>query len=367
MLKHLLAAAGIFAAGAFAAQAADLSGKSWEAITAQAKQEGKLTWYVWYLQDDLRRFVAPFEKEYGIKVTIPEGTQSATISKILAERGRETGDIDVFSVSYGSYESVDGNALLMSLKVLPEDAGRIFSVTGVDGTDKFVAFWGNQTGIAYDPAHVDATKLPQTPDEFAAFWRANPGKFGFNYEGGGAGPSFYQSILRKMTGLDDKDGKVTDEKLKALDKGYAFFREYAKDYVITASNADNVTRLSDGELWMATAWEDHLAGLQTRGEARKSLKFYVPSMGMYGGGNGVGIPKNAKNAAAAAVFINWLTSPAVQDRFNVAFGTAPMNTAANGDHALVSKEQRAYQTGRARKPLLDKIDQGFVDKVILER
>ena len=49
MFKKILAAAA--ALGAFIApvHASDLSDMSWNEIVAQAKEEGNVTWYVWYL------------------------------------------------------------------------------------------------------------------------------------------------------------------------------------------------------------------------------------------------------------------------------------------------------------------------------
>lgn len=70
---------------------------------------------------------------------------------------------------------------------------------------------------------------------------------------------------------------------------------------------------------MAPGWEDHVAGLRNRGEIRKELKFYVPKMGMNGGGNAVAIPLNAPHPAAVVVFVNWLTSAETQSMFNKDF------------------------------------------------
>ena len=118
---------------------------------------------------------------------------------------------------------------------------------------------------------------------------------------------------------------------------------------------------------MVPAWEDHLAGLQNRGEVRKEIKFYIPEMGMNGGGNGVAIPKNAPNPAAAAVFVNWLTSPETQSMFNKDFGTAPMNTAADDSFALVPNEQRAFRQVWGAQPFRGEVEASFIDNVILER
>lgn len=367
MLKTLILSTTALALGLNVAAAADLADMSWDDIVTQAKAEGELTWYVWYLQDDLRRAVKAFEDEYGIKVTIPEGTAAGNAEKLMAERNRDTGDIDVFAWGYNDFETVDLSATFQPLVMLPEDDDRVSELVGIDGAGFVFAFWGNQTGIAYDPAKVSADQLPQTPDQFAAFWAANPEKFGFNYEKGGSGPSFYQNTLRTLTGVDFSDGEVTDEKLAKVGEGFDFFKDSAETYVITASNADSIIRVSDGELWMVPAWEDHLAGLQKRGEVRSEIKFYIPEMGMNGGGNGVAIPKNAPHPAAAAVFVNWLTSADTQTMFNRDFGTAPMHAKADDSHALVPNEQRKSRQAWAAQPFRKAVEESFIENVILER
>ena len=205
MLKTLIASTMLLASTA-TSFAGDLSSMSWDDIVTQAKEEGKVTWYVWYLRDDFRRAVKTFEEEYGISVTIPEGTAAGNSEKMLAERDRETGDIDVLAWGTDGFQTVELAPLFSSLSILPKDDGRVVKLAGFDGGDHVVAFWGNQTGIAYDPAHVSADNLPQTPDEFATFWSENPGKFGFNYEKGGSGPSFYQNTLRVVADVDFSNG-----------------------------------------------------------------------------------------------------------------------------------------------------------------
>ena len=339
---------------------------SWEATLAAAQEEGEVSWFVWYFEDRFRVFAEQFTEETGIKVTIPEGDHIANIDKMRAEASRDAGDIDV--LAYGFDQLPNINAELFSpLAGLPADEGRITTVAGIDGGDVAVAYWGNQTGIAYDPAKIAEADLPQTPEEFAAYWAANPGQMGFNYENGGSGPSFYINVLRNLSGADFNDGEVTDEKVASLDAGIAFFNEHAENYEITTSNADSLTRLSEGEFTMVAAWEDHMAGLQVNGEIRDELAFYIPEMGMFGGGNAVSIPANAPNPNAALVLINWLSSAEVQTQFNAQFGTAPMHANADDSAALVSNAMRARQVPWAAKPFRDTIEERFIEEVIQER
>ena len=170
MFKKILTTAA--ALGTFIAplHGSDLSEMSWDEIVAQAKQEGNVTWYVWYLQDDFRRAISSFEDEYGIAVKIPDGDNAGNSQKMLAEKDRQTGDIDVFAWGYDRFETVELSALFTSLNNLPKDDGRVSKLAGVDGGDHVLAFWGNQSGIAYDPAKVSSADLPQSVEDFAKFW-----------------------------------------------------------------------------------------------------------------------------------------------------------------------------------------------------
>ena len=368
MLKKLLSTGIALVASASFAFSASLEDMSWDEIVAQAKTEGELTWFIWYFQDEFRDVAKQFTAETGIKVIVPEGTASANNDKLLAERGRETGDIDVISFGYENVHTWNLEALFQKIDgALPDTEGRKQNVTGINGDGYVFAYWGNQTGIAYDPAEVAEADLPQTPEEFADFWAANPEKFGFNYVKGGSGPSFFHNTLRVVSGIDYFGDAPVEEKLAGIQPGIDFFNEHAENYLITASNIDSINRVSDHELWMVPAWEDHLAGLQNRGEVRKEIAYYIPEMGMSGGGNGVAIPNNAPHSAAALVFIDWLTSAEVQGGFNARFGTAPMHADADDSKALIPNSQRAFSQAWPGQPFKQQVEDLFIEEVVLNR
>jgi putative spermidine/putrescine transport system substrate-binding protein len=116
---------------------------------------------------------------------------------------------------------------------------------------------------------------------------------------------------------------------------------------------------------MVPTWEDFLAGLQNKGDISKNIKFYIPEMGMSGGGNAVVIPNNAKHPAAALLFVSWLTGAKTQTKFNEVFGAAPQNPDADDSYALVPIEQRAYSTDWPNKELGDTLTNTFINKVTL--
>lgn len=348
--------------------AQDLSSMTWYKIVAQAKTEGELTWFHWYSQATFRDKVKAFESEYGIKVNIPDGEAGANFKKFLAEKDRPTGDIDALSITATNFAQVDaGKYLLGNLhKILPGSDKLRYGVDGIDSKGYGLAFWGNQTGIAYNPARIDASKLPRSLTEFETFMAANPGEFGFNAENGGAGPSFVEGVLRTVVpSVDYASGKSSPEILAKLQPTWDWFNAREDQFVITASNADSVTRLNSGEFMLVASYEDFVGLLQKKGEISRDIKFYIPDFGMPSGGNMVVIPANAKHKAAALVFVSWLTSARTQSILNQQFGSAPQHPDATADAALVTAKDREKASVRIAKPLSDDVRAQFIDKVTL--
>lgn len=343
---------------------------SWDDIVAQAQDEGSVNWFVWYFQPQYREIAEAFTEEFGIRVVIPDGTHQGNFDKMLAERDRATGDIDVLAMGAERIETFDYSTLLMGplTDLLPNAGTMTDQLGGYDGRGHAWAYWGNQTGIAYDPVQISAQDLPQTLDELAAFFSAHPQRFGFNFEGGGAGPSFIQSVARNLASdVDFTVGMLDDSRVAALQPAWDWFLEHTDGYIITASNADGLIRISSGEFAMVAAWEDHLFNLQNQGEVDDRIAFYVPQWGAPGGGNFNVIPANAPNPAAALVFTNWVSSAEVQSRFNEIFGAAPQNTDADDSNALVPADQRAFSRQWVPQPFGAEITNAFIENVALER
>jgi putative spermidine/putrescine transport system substrate-binding protein len=374
MLRTLIVtvATAAFTTGAFAGGHSELLGKSWDDIVAQAKEEGQVSWFVWYFQPRYREVAEAFTAEYGIEVVIPEGTHEGNIEKFLAERKRDTGDIDVLAMGTDRIDLFDPTEIAMGPlnDVLPEAPNMRTELGGHDGMHYAYGYWGNQTGIAYDPDKISEEELPQSVDDFAKFFAERPGEFGFNYENGGSGPSFHQNITRNIIGAEMDawlSGEVTEERMAALQPSWDWFLEHSDGYVITASNTDSLQRLSGSEFTMVAGWEDHLYGLQVKGEVSDRIKFYIPEFGMNGGGNFNIIPANAPHPAAALVFLNWVSSAETQTAFNQVFGAAPMHPEADDSKSLVPNEMRKYSTIWPGNPFNTEIRQAFVENVVLER
>lgn len=326
--------------------ATDLSDKSWDEIVAQAKEEGQVSWFVWYFQPQFREIVKSFEDEYGITVTIPDGTLEGNVNKAMAERKRKTGDIDILATGPDKYIPVLQADLIEDISFIPNYADGVHLLQGIDSQGKGIAYWGNQTGLAYDPNSINEADLPQSFEEIDAWLKANPKKFAINDpNAGGSGPSFVRAAIRNFDG--DKIAQMNDEFNKDLadwSQTWAWFKENKDNIALTASNADSLTRLNDGEFILVPAWEDHMASLQKQGAIDGRFKLYIPEFGMSGGGNYNSVMKNAKNPAAALLLTNWLASAEVQSQFNAEFGAAPQNKNADDSQSLILAAQRAYIT-----------------------
>lgn len=374
MFRKLLASAALAALATSAATPAlsdnsALLSMSWDDVVAQAQEEGEVSWFVWYFQPQYREIAEAFTAEYGIEVTIPEGSHDGNVEKFLAERNRETGDIDVLAIGTDRMDLFNPADLALGplVDVLPNGPKMRTELGGYDGENYAFGYWGNQTGIAYDPQAIAFEDVPQTIEELAAFFEANPGRFGFNFENGGSGPSFFQNIARNLTNADFSSGEVTDEKMDQLQPAWDWFLENTDGYVITASNTDSLIRLTNSEFAMVPAWEDHLFNLQTQGEVSDRIEFYIPEFGMNGGGNYNIVPANAPNPAAALVFMNWVHSAEVQTQFNTVFGSAPMHPDADDSNALIPNEMRQYSVNWPGNPFGTEVNQAFIENVALER
>ncbi len=348
--------------------AQDLTALSWDKIVEQAKAEGEVTWFQWYFQDRFREEVKAFEELYGIKVTIPDGENAANFNKFLAEANRPQGDIDVLSVSAANVPKFDPVQFSFGPlnNILPGADKLKYVVEGNDSKGYAVAFWGNQTAIAYNPARISDADVPRSVEDFAKFLDEHPKELGFNTEGGAAGLSFMEGVVRSLVpDVDYASGASSPEILDKLTPAWDWFKVRSDKYVITASNVDSVQRLNSGEFMVVPAFEDMISSMQSSGEISKDIKVYVPDFGMPAGGNLVTIPANAKHKAAALVFISWLTSPETQTAFNQRFGSAPQHPDADSSQALISSDDRQKAIIRIPNPLLGDVRAQFIEQVTL--
>ncbi|MFA5851470.1 MAG: extracellular solute-binding protein [Spirochaetales bacterium] len=328
--------------------AIDLQTAKWDAIVAAAKAEGSVTFYAWYFPDYFKEAAADFEKMYGVKANVIIGDQTANFNKAIAEKDMSTGTIDVMIVG-GQWvkTTTDLNLFFGPIKnIFPDSAVLAPSLwevqEGVLVKGYLAPFHRNQTGILYDPQRV--TNPPQTWAELNAWIDAHPKEFGFNDPSkGGSGQSFVHTVIAQTTGGLEKykgDSDVVPSKVANWNIAWKWFTDRMDKLTITVSNNDSIIRMNGGEISMTVAWDDNVKDMISKGNLFKRAKMYIPTMGLAGGGDTMGVLKNAKNKAAALLWINFIQSKEQQlKKFNMV-GAYPARTDMTVEGTLLSEADR---------------------------
>lgn len=200
----------------------------------------------------------------------------------------------------------------------------------------------NQTGLLYDPDKI--SNPPQTWDDLVKFVKDNPKQFAFcDPNKGGTGQAMVFIAVNNLTGGIDQyktDTEVDPKKVEKWSAVWDWFRANKDNYLLTASNNESIDQLNQGAVSLIIAWDDDTQIAFSKGTIFKRAKMYIPQMGLPGGGDSVGIPKNAPHKAAAMLFIDFLTSSEMQVEMNKVIGSYPARTDVAVENALLPEEQR---------------------------
>ena len=329
----------------------------WDKVVEAAKAEGELTFYAWWGEEFWQTAAKDFEAKHGIKVTVVAGDRAANMGKVVAEASSATGTIDALLVGGVELKSLlDAKALYGPLVGTIPDSDKLdakLSTTqeGYATGGYLLPVYRNQTGFLYDPEKVPTP--PQSWAEFTAWLDANPGQFAFNDPSkGGSGQAFVQAAIANILGDEAKfagDTEVDQAKIADWPKVWEWLNANEDKFTITASNNDSIDRVNQGEVMMASAWDDDTAVSLSKGTLFKRAKLYIPALGMPGGGDSLGIPANAPHKAAALVWVAYLVEADVQKQLNATIGSYLARTDISGENALIPEEQR-QQNGRPWLP-----------------
>jgi putative spermidine/putrescine transport system substrate-binding protein len=326
ILMLWLGTASVFAGGEgeTAPPAKDVLAMSWDELVAAAKAEGQVVLYVWYKESYFVDAMNAFKQKYGIDARVIVGSQDANFNKAISEKDTATGTIDVMIVGGQGVKPVtDFGMMLGPMKPRLAHADKLTpglweKQEGVETKGYLVPFMRNQTGLLYDPERVK--NPPQTWEELTAFVDANPKLFGFNDPSkGGSGQSFVHTLLKyEAGGLDKYYGDTEVEQADVANWGQAWdWVNKRKDKLtFTASNNDSIKRVNDGEMALTVAWDDVAVEQMNTGGLFKRAKLYIPTMGFAGGGDTLGVLKNAPHKAAAILLVSFLTDVDQQKALN---------------------------------------------------
>ena len=311
VLVALIAIGAAFAGGSKEAPAApkiDYKTASWDDIVKAAKAEGQVTFYAWYFAEYFKEAAIDFEKQYGVKANVIIGDQTANFNKAIAEKDSAAGTIDVMIVG-GQWvkTTMDLNLFYGPIKAIIPEADKLapslWEVQEGFLTGGYLApFHRNQTGLLYDPDQVK--NPPQTWEELTAWIDANPKKFGFcdPSKAAPASPSSTRSSPTPRAASTSTKATRTSSspRFADWDKAWKWVNDRKEKLTITVSNNDSIIRMNGGEISMAVAWDDNVKDMMSKGNLFKRAQMYIPKMGFAGGGDTMGVPKNAPHKGRGA-------------------------------------------------------------------
>ncbi len=324
----------------------DYLSMSWDQIVEEAKAEKEITFYMWWGEEYWKTAAEKFQQKYGIKVNVIIADNN--VDKLLAEKDKKVGTIDVQVFGGASVKTVMDADLLYGpiLPIMPEVANldqKLGSYQeGVKTRGYLVPLYRNQTGFLYNPDKISTP--PQTWDELTKFIEQNPKQFAFcDPNKGGTGQAMvYTAVINLTGGLDQYlgDTELDPAKVEKWSVVWDWFNAHEDSYVLTASNNESLDLLNQGAVSLVIAWDDDTQIALSKGTLFKNAKMYIPKMGMPGGGDTIGIPKNAPHKAAALLFIDFLTSKEQQVEMNNMIGPYVARTDITGEIAILSEEER---------------------------
>jgi putative spermidine/putrescine transport system substrate-binding protein len=328
-----------------------LAEESWDEITAKAKTQS-LVFYHWWGEDFWPKICADFKTKYGIEVSYASGDQSASTDKMVAEKDQPKASIDLVAVGgTGVLTTMNAKVFVPNIcSMLPDTSkltqGLMKTQEGVTTDGTLIPLYRNQTGMIYNPEKV--TAAPQTWAELEAFIDANPKRFGIcPPEAGGTGQAFVQTAIGTLTGGYDQymgDATADASKVAKWETVWKWFNDRKDKIVITKSNADSAARLNQGELWLTVLWSDDTFISMSKGELSKSFVFYIPKMGLPGGGDTMGIAANSQNKELALFFANYLVSEEVQQKMSAELNTIPALTDMVVKDTVIKNEEMVNST-----------------------
>jgi putative thiamine transport system substrate-binding protein len=334
-LAGTVAALGFVALGLMPAMAAEPDPKDWDAVLAEAKGE-TVYFNAWGGDTQINDYIAwaggEVEKRFGVKVVqVKLSDTSEAVSRVLADKtaGKtEGGAVDLIWINGANFAAMKSKGLLLAngwaekvpnFRFADPDKNpgvRNDFTVPVDGEE---LPWGKaQIVFAYDTAGLKDP--PKTMAALLAWAKANPGRFTYPLPPDFTGSTFLKQALLELAAdksalyapVEKADfAKVTAPLWAFLDELNPLLWHQGKTF--PANYPEMRHLLGDNEISITFAFNpsDASSGI-AKGELPKTVRTYVLDKGTIGNVHFVAIPYDAKAAAGAMVFANFLLSPEAQ-------------------------------------------------------
>ena len=308
----------------------------WDSILSAAEGQ-TVYWNAWGGSTVTNDFIAwagdQVAERYGVTVEHVKLSDTAdAVSRVLAEKTAgqdEKGAIDLIWINGANFASMKENGLLFGpwasdlpnwAYVNPVENPAVVGDFTVP-TDGLESPWAMaQVVYYYDTARLPSP--PTTPEAFAEFAAANPGRFTFPQP-----PDFLGTTYLKQTLYDLLDDPSVLQK-PVTDVDYPAVTQVLWDYLddltpnlwrsgraYPQNGPRQIQLMADGEIDVAISFNPNIASNAIEnGELPDTVRTFVTDNGTIGNASFVAIPYNATAKEGAMVLANFLLSPEAQAR-----------------------------------------------------
>lgn len=371
----------------------------YQTLEPAAKAEGQLVFYnfagnfdpVWKLG-----LIPKFEARYGVKVVYSNVRKDQANQQLIAvHKAHQPSPVDVYFA--GGSDNFDAlneagvvarlklSSLLPNLAAVPSEYKDVIS--GIDTGGNWPLVHRSQLVLGYDSATLPTPQMPASFEALLAWAQKNPGKFAITSPAkGGSGAGFlYSAALHFVTDAACKqtlrDVRLRHEQVvrwagdaACLEPLWAYLAQLVKVSELTNGNADTLNLLNNKQVLIGTSWEDLMLTFVLGKQLPETSRAALLAPGLIAGGDGIFIPANARNMAAALLFIDMAMGREFQTWKLQQHASRPVRndvdtTAVAGAAAryLVPAEQMKTGSVPANWAVTRGLAQVFEDKVLSKR
>lgn len=249
-------------------------------LMAAAKAEGAITLYTSIAEKDLKPLIEPFEKKYGVKVSTWRASGDSVMNRTLNETKAKRYNVDVVHAGTVELEVLHREKMLQAV-ASPHFADLMPG--SVPNHKEYATTIYSMWVQAYNTGSVKKADLPKTyQDLLDPKWK---GRLGYEVEN----IDWFVTVVQSM-------GEA---------KGLQYFRDLATTNGISVRKGHtNLTNMvAAGEVPVALTVYNYMPEQLKKKGAPIDWTVLQPAVVR---GNSVGVMKNAKNPAAAALFMDYL-------------------------------------------------------------
>ena len=308
----------------------DVSKKSWEQITADAKGQ-TVTMMMWQGDPLINKYMTDFvvpqvKSKYNIQLNIVGGQGNAIVSALMSEMeaGKEKSELDMMWINGETFFQLREIQALHGpfVEQLPNNKflnweNEFISNDFQQPVNGMECPWGNvQMAWIYDSTRVQ--QPPMNMAELAQWVKANPGKFTIPNEF--TGMTLLKAWLIELSGSKDGlKGPFNEARYKELSEKLWTYINDIKPYMwnqgksFPAGVSQLHQLLVSGEVTFSLSNNDaEVDNKILQGIFLKTFKAYVPSGGTIQNSHYLGVVNRSAHKEAAMVVCNFMISPEAQ-------------------------------------------------------